>query len=76
MKKYIGTKVIMAESMTMTEAQKVLGRELKPSTLAHIIIKTKMNSRAWYFYDIYDYKDKCKYYRKIVFFPYLKIEKK
>ena len=28
MKKYIGTKVIMAEPMTMTEAQKVLGREL------------------------------------------------
>ena len=27
MKKFIGTKVIMAEPMTMTEAQKVLGRE-------------------------------------------------
>ncbi len=33
MKKYIGTKVIMAEPMTMTEAQKVLGRELKPATV-------------------------------------------
>lgn len=33
MKKYIGTKVIMAEPMTMTEAQKVLGGELKPATL-------------------------------------------
>ena len=32
MKKYIGTKVIMAEPMTMTEAQKVLGREIKPTT--------------------------------------------
>lgn len=32
-KKYIGTKVIMAEPMTMTEAQKVLGGELKPATL-------------------------------------------
>ena len=66
----------MAESMTMTEAQKVLGRELKPSTLAHIIIKTKMNSRAWCFCDICDYKDKCEYYRKVVVCPYLKIEKK
>ena len=28
MKKFIGTKVIMAEPMTMTEAQKVLGRNL------------------------------------------------
>lgn len=33
MKKYIGTKVITAEPMTMTEAQKVLGRKLKPATL-------------------------------------------
>ena len=32
MKKFIGTKVIMAEPMTMTEAQKVLGREIKPAT--------------------------------------------
>lgn len=32
MKKYIGTKVIMAEPMTMVEAQKVLGREIKPAT--------------------------------------------
>lgn len=31
-KKFIGTKVIMAEPMTMTEAQKVLGREIKPAT--------------------------------------------
>lgn len=33
MKQYIGTKVIMAEPMTMTEAQKVLGREIKPATV-------------------------------------------
>ena len=32
MKKFIGTKVIMAEPMTMTEAQKVFGREIKPAT--------------------------------------------
>ncbi len=33
MKKFIGTKVIMAEPMTMIEAQKVLGRKIKPSTI-------------------------------------------
>ena len=33
MKKYIGTKVIMAEPMTMTEAQKVLSRELTQSNI-------------------------------------------
>ena len=32
MKKFIGTKVIMAERMTREEAQKVLGREIKPAT--------------------------------------------
>lgn len=32
MKKYIGTKVIMAKPMTIVEAQKVLGREIKPIT--------------------------------------------
>ena len=30
---YIGTKVVMAEPMTITEAQKVLGREIKPATV-------------------------------------------
>lgn len=33
MKIFIGTKVIMAEPMTMAEAQKVLGREIKPATI-------------------------------------------
>lgn len=33
MKKYIRTEVVEAEPMTKTEAQKVLGRELKPATL-------------------------------------------
>ena len=32
MKKFIGTKVILAEPMTLAEAQKVLGREIKPAT--------------------------------------------
>lgn len=36
MKKFIGTKVIMAEPMTLTEAQKVLGREIKPYWLRRI----------------------------------------
>lgn len=32
MKKYIGTKVVMAKTMTMEEAQELLDRELKPAT--------------------------------------------
>ncbi len=38
MKKYIGLKVVKAEPMTMTEAQKVLGRELKPATVEEEMI--------------------------------------
>lgn len=37
MKKFIGTKVIMAEPMTREEAQKVLGREIKPVTMYSVI---------------------------------------
>lgn len=33
-----------------------------------------MNNMAWCFCDICDYKDKCKYYRKVVVCPYLKLE--
>ena len=33
MPKYIGTKVVQAKPMTMTEAQNVLGREIKPATV-------------------------------------------
>ena len=33
MKQYTGTKTVKAMPMTMTEAQKVLGRELKPATV-------------------------------------------
>ena len=33
MSMYIGTKVVLAMPMTMTEAQKVLGREIKPATV-------------------------------------------
>lgn len=49
MKKYIGTKVIKAEPMTMTEAQKVLGRELKPATLEEdgYLVVYKGGYRSW-----------------------------
>lgn len=49
MKKYIGTKVIMAEPMTMTEAQKVLGRELKPATIEEdgYLVEYKDGYRSW-----------------------------
>lgn len=33
MPKYIGTKVVQAKPMTMTDAQIVLGREIKPATV-------------------------------------------
>ena len=49
MKKYIGTKVIMAEPMTMTEAQKVLGRELKPATVEEdgYLVEYKDGYKSW-----------------------------
>lgn len=49
MKKYIGTKVIMAEPMTMTEAQKVLGREIKPTTVEEdgYLVEYKDGYKSW-----------------------------
>ena len=49
MKMYIGTKVIMAEPMTMTEAQKVLGRELKPATIEEdgYLVEYKDGYKSW-----------------------------
>lgn len=49
MKKFIGTKVIMAEPMTMTEAQKVLGRELKPATIEEdgYLVEYKDGYKSW-----------------------------
>ena len=49
MKKYIGTKVVKAEPMTMTEAQKVLGRELKPATLEEdgYLVEYKDGYKSW-----------------------------
>lgn len=49
MKKFIGTKVIMAEPMTMTEAQKVLGREIKPATVEEdgYLVEYKDGYKSW-----------------------------
>ena len=49
MKQYIGTKVIMAEPMTMTEAQKVLGREIKPATVEEdgYLVEYKDGYKSW-----------------------------
>ncbi len=49
MKKYIGIKVVMAEPMTMTEAQKVLGRELKPATVEEdgYLVEYKDGYKSW-----------------------------
>lgn len=33
MKQYIGTKIVKAMPMTMTKAQEMLGREIKPATV-------------------------------------------
>lgn len=49
MKKFIGTKVVMAEPMTMTEAQKVLGREIKPATVEEdgYLVEYKDGYKSW-----------------------------
>lgn len=49
MKRFIGTKVIMAEPMTMTEAQKVLGRELKPAIVEEdgYLVEYKDGYKSW-----------------------------
>lgn len=49
MKKFIGTKVIMAKPMTMAEAQKVLGRELKPATVEEdgYLVEYKDGYMSW-----------------------------
>lgn len=49
MEKFIGTKVIMAEPMTMTEAQKVLGREIKPATTEEdgYLVEYKDGYKSW-----------------------------
>lgn len=49
MKKYIGTKVIKAEPMTLTEAQKVLGREIKPATVEEdgYLVEYQNGYKSW-----------------------------
>ena len=49
MKKYIGTKVIMAEPMTMTEAQKVLGREITQSAIEEngYLVEYENGYKSW-----------------------------
>lgn len=49
MKKFIGTKVIMAEPMTMTEAQKVLGRELTQSAIEEngYLVEYENGYKSW-----------------------------
>ena len=48
MKKYIGTKVIKAEPMTVTEAQ-VLGVEIKPATVEEdgYLVEYKDGYKSW-----------------------------
>ena len=49
MKKYIGTKVIKAMPMTMVEAQKVLGRQIKPATKEDdgYLVEYKDGYKSW-----------------------------
>lgn len=49
MKQYVGTKVVMAEPMTITEAQKVLGRELNPETIEEdgYLVEYKDGYKSW-----------------------------
>ena len=63
MKKFIGTKVIMAEPMTMTEAQKVLGREIKPATVEEdgYLVEYKDGYKSWSPKSVFDDA-----YRKLV----------
>ena len=47
--KYIGTKVVQANPMTMTDAQIVLGREIKPATVEEdgYLVVYKDGYRSW-----------------------------
>ena len=49
MKQYIGTKIVKAMPMTMTKAQKVLGREIKPATVEEdgYLVEYKDGYRSW-----------------------------
>jgi hypothetical protein len=49
MKQYIGTKIVKAMPMTMTKAQKMLGREIKPTTVEEdgYLVEYKDGYRSW-----------------------------
>lgn len=49
MKNFIGTKTISAEPMTLTEAQKVLNREIKPATKEEdgYLVEYKDGYKSW-----------------------------
>lgn len=49
MKLYTGTKTVKAMPMTMTKAQKMLGREIKPATVEEdgYLVEYKDGYRSW-----------------------------
>ena len=63
MSMYIGTKLVMAMPMTMLEAQKVLGREIKPATveLDGYLVEYKDGYKSWSPKSVFDDA-----YRKLV----------
>nr|UWI40314.1 MAG: Protein of unknown function (DUF2829) [Bacteriophage sp.] len=63
MSMYIGTKVVMAMPMTLTEAQKVLGREIKPATVEEdgYLVEYKDGYMSWSPKSVFDDA-----YRKLV----------
>ena len=51
-------------------------KKLTARNFLKIILILNLNKMAWCFYDFCDYKDECKYYRKVVACPYIKKEEK
>lgn len=49
MKQYIGTKTVKAMPMTMTKAQKMFGRQIKPATVEKdgYLVEYKDGYRSW-----------------------------
>lgn len=49
MKQYIGTKIVKAMPMTMTKAQEMLGREIKPATVEEdgYLVEYKDGYKSW-----------------------------
>lgn len=63
MPKYIGTKVVQAKPMSLKEAQKVLGREIKPATVEEdgYLVEYKDGYKSWSPKSVFDDA-----YRKLV----------